>query len=129
MKRFCVFFASRLFWNWNPNWACRDVKIGFSLLCSPLTFKFALQLVQRKFGLVHVNVARLTKGAARAPTMIVSALPRTLESVYWKFARGPLNVRSLVLNVEGNPTGGNPGSATVPAGMLPPRLTISNPKP
>ena len=32
------------------------------------------------------------------------------------------NVFWLVVNFVGNPTGGSPGSAIVPLGMLPPRL-------
>jgi hypothetical protein len=49
--------------------------------------------------------------------------------MYWIVPRGPQKVFSLVLNVDGSPTGGNPGKATVPLGTLPPRLMTSKPKP
>src|SRR5437879_4275364 len=60
---------------------------------------------------------------------MVSPLPRKLLRVYWKVPRGPQNVFWLVLKLVGRPTGGRLGRATVPLGMLPPRLITSNPKP
>jgi len=103
--------------------------MGFSLLYSPVVVKLAVQSVHRKFGSVNTNDARRSSGPARPPIVIVSALPRTLFRVYSKLARGPWKLSWLVLKVDGNPIGGKPGSATVPDGTLPPRLTNSYPKP
>src|SRR5213593_2016719 len=103
--------------------------MGFSLLYSPVVVKLAVQSVHRKFGSVNTNDARLSSGPASPPRVIVSAFPRTLLSVYSKLTRGPWKLCWLVLKVDGNPMEGKPGSATVPDGTLPPRLTNSYPKP
>ena len=58
-----------------------------------------------------------------------SARPRRLRRVYSKVPSGPQNVFSLVLKLGGSPTGGRPGTTTVPLGTLPPRLTTWKPKP
>jgi len=53
----------------------------------------------------------------------VSARPRKFLRMYSIDPSGPQNVFWLVVNDCGTPMGGSPGSATVPLGMLPPRLS------
>jgi len=66
--------------------------------------------------------ASLDQARPKAAKVKVSPKPRKLFRVYWSVARGPQNVFWLVLKDVGKPTGGSPGSAIVPLGMLPPRL-------
>src|SRR5262245_20983891 len=112
-----------------PNCPSRELKMGFSLFCSKVVDNVAVQSVHRKFGSLKVIEARRSSGPYRPPIVKVSALPRTLFRAYWKLTRGPCTRRWLVLKVEGSPTGGKPGKATVPVGTLPPLLTNSYPKP
>src|SRR6185369_14550570 len=112
-----------------PPCAMFEVKIGFSLLCSACAFPVAVQLEFRNDGMLYVNVPRWSRRAAKTETDKVSARPRMLMRVYSNDPRGPQNVFSLVLKPDGSPTGGIPGTATVPLGRLPPRLITSNPNP
>src|SRR5215469_1084860 len=112
-----------------PAISCCEVKIGFCSLCSAENEAVARHLLQRKFGLMKKSPKRWSRRPAKAVTEIDSPLPRTLLRVYWKEPRGPQKVCWLVVKFVGKPMGGRPGTAAVPPGTLPPRLTTSNPNP
>src|SRR6516225_360146 len=101
---------------------CREVKIGFSLLRSADRVTVEFQPLFQNVGLTQLAAPRWSSLPANADAMRVSARPRKFRRVYSMEPSGPQKVCWLVLKLEGNPTGGSPGDATVPLGMLPPRL-------
>src|SRR5579871_2781879 len=103
--------------------------MGFSLERSPEIVRLVDQMLFQNEGLAQLTAALWSSRAARPPIVSVSARPRKLSRLYSMEPRGPQNVCWLVLKVEGNPTGGRLGSATVPPGTLPPRFTTSKPTP
>ena len=88
-----------------------------------------LQPVFQNVGFGQLADPRWSSRAANAARTIVSARPRKFLRVYSMEPSGPQNVFWLVVNYFGTPMGGIPGSATVPLGMLPPRLITWNPNP
>src|ERR1041385_4828697 len=100
----------------------RAVKIGFSLVRSPENVTVELQPVFQIVGLAQLADARWSSLPPNAESVTVSARPRKFLRVYSTDPSGPHTVFWLVVNFVGRPTGGRPGNAIVPLGMLPPRL-------
>src|SRR5262249_39544558 len=103
--------------------------MGFSPLRSAESVTVELQPVFQNAGLFQLAPPRWSSRAPYALNFSVSARPRKFRRVYSMDPEGPQKVSWLVLKLEGRPTGGSPGSATVPLGMLPPRLITENPNP
>src|ERR1700744_96665 len=100
----------------------RAVKIGFSLVRSPENVRVEVQSVLKKEGSTRLAEPRWSSRPAKPASDNVSARPRKFLRVYSIEPSGPQNVCWLVENFVDNPTGGRPGKAMVPLGMLPPRL-------
>ena len=81
-----------------------------------------LQPVFQMVGFDQLADARWSSRPPKAESVTVSARPRKFLRVYSIEPSGPQNVCWLVENFVGNPTGGSPGRAMVPLGMLQPRL-------
>src|SRR5260370_42475426 len=105
----------------------REVKIGFSVERSIEAMTVELQLVFQKVGFCQLPFKRWSRRPAKTLTFSVSARPRKFLRAYCTEPRGPQKRFSLVLKLEGRPTGGSPGTAILPLGTLPPRLLTSNP--
>src|SRR5262249_23082309 len=96
--------------------------MGFSLVRSPERVTVELHPEFQNVGLLQLAEPRWSSRPANAARVTVSARPRKFLRVYSMDPSGPQKVSWLVVNFVGRPTGGSPGRAMVPLGMLPPRL-------